>query len=277
MSKISTKNIGGVPETLLPVLYARAVESRRPDGIISDPVAENWVSRIDYDFSQYDASHANNLGIAIRTEILDEYCRAFITKHPNATIINVGAGLDTRWFRMDNGHITWIEVDLPETIALREQVVETHERYHLWSADALNTTWMERLKTMYTPEDGLLFIVEGLIMYFTEAQNQSLLRAWAERFPSAEMLLEVMGRSQAQRTERNDAISKTSASFVWGLRDVTTLADWHPQLVYLSDISLYDRYEARWLALDLKWPVAPSQLRNTVDRIVHLRISPHQT
>src|SRR5690606_25325270 len=90
--KISTDNLTGVMETLLPVLYARVVETQSEKPIFQDPIAVQWVERIDYDFAQYDDSPLNHLGVAIRTEIFDDLVYDFIEKHPSATIVNIAAG-----------------------------------------------------------------------------------------------------------------------------------------------------------------------------------------
>ncbi|MGB1287853.1 MAG: class I SAM-dependent methyltransferase [Aggregatilineales bacterium] len=267
-SKISVEALAGVAETLLPVLYARVYESRHPQAMFNDPVALAWVERIDYDFAKYDDAVLTNLGVAIRTEILDEYVREYIELHPTATIVNIGAGLDTRFYRMDNGQITWIELDLPESIALRKQLMDETERHYCLAHSALDFAWMNEI-----PAGDVLFIIEGLLMYFSEEQVQDLLRALAARFPGGEMLVEVMGVTQAKHTERSDAIAKTDASFQWGIRDVTLMAAWHSRISYVSDISIYDRYEARWLATSVKWKEKPATYRNAVDRIVHLRIA----
>lgn len=267
--KVSTAQLQGVAETLLPVLYSRVVESRLADAIFQDPIAIEWVSQIDYDFSKFERSEQNNLGVAIRTEILDDYARAFISEHPQATVVNVAAGLDTRFFRMDNGQLRWYELDFPEVIAVRRQLMTETERHQCIAGDALDRAWLSQI----SHQGKVLFIVEGLLMYFTEAQVQQFLRNVADAFPSAELLLEVIGVSQAQRTHLNDAISQTNASFKWGIRDVEMMAQWHPTLNYLEDTSIYDRYEARWLALPLPWKDRPSAYRNATDRIVRMRVN----
>lgn len=267
--KISTDNLTGVMETLLPVLYSRVFETHQDNPIFRDPIALAWVERIDYDFSQYDDAPLNHLGVAIRTEIFDDAVRDFIGKHPSATIVNIAAGLDTRFYRMDNGQLTWIELDLPESVAVRRQLMDETERHYTLEASALDTDWMDSL----AQDAPILFIVEGLLMYLTEAQIKAMLGAIAERFPRAELLLEVIGVSQAKNTHLNDAISKTDAQFKFGIRDASEMGDWHPKLEYLGDVSVYDRHAERWLALDLDWKGKPvAYYRNSTDRIVYLRI-----
>src|SRR5688572_31775191 len=239
--KHSTEKLTGVPETLLIPLYSRAIETQR-GGICSDPIAVEIMAQIDYDFGKFASGHASILGIAIRTEILDEFTRAFIEKHPDAVVVNIAAGLDARFFRMDNGRIRWYELDLPESIDLRRRFIEESERETNIVRSALDFTWIEEIER----RPHTLFIVEGLLMYFEEAEVQQLVRTLAENFPGAEMLLEVMGRSQAQRTERSDMVSKTGAQFKWGIRHTADMAQWHPRLQHITDVSLYERHQERW-------------------------------
>lgn len=267
LNRVPVDHLQGVPETLLPVLYARVVEARRPDGIIRDPVAMAWVERIAYDFSRFDQSHLSNFGVAVRTEILDELTQAHLRTHPGATVVNLGAGLDTRFFRMDNGQVRWFELDLPESITVRRQLIDESDRHRFIAASALDPAWFDLIE----PASAPLFIAEGLLMYFSESDARDLLGAIVARWPTATFLVEVLGHSQAQRTDRNDAISHTSARFQWGIRDATQMGGWHPSLTYVTDISIFDRYPERWLALPANWSASPAELRHTVDRIVHLR------
>ncbi|MEL6309627.1 MAG: class I SAM-dependent methyltransferase, partial [Chloroflexota bacterium] len=274
--KISTDGLTGVMETLLPVLYSRVVESQREDAIFHDPIAIEWAERIDYDFSRFDADKAplNHLGVAIRTEILDEYVSNFLERHPSSTVVNIAAGLDTRFYRMDNGKVQWRELDLAPSIAVREKLMSKTERHFTVTASALETQWMDILKQQLPTNAPILFVVEGLLMYFTETQIKGLLSAIAERFAGAELLLEVLGESQAKKTHLNDAISQTSAQFKFGIRDTSQMAAWHAELTFLGDTSIYDRHVDRWLALDIDWKgKSPSAYRDKTDRIVHLQVA----
>lgn len=267
--KYSAEKLQGVPETLLVPLYARAVETQRENGIIHDPAAVEMVSRIDYDFGKFDTALASILGIAVRTEILDELTTAYLEKHPKAVIVNLGAGLDARFERLDNGHLRWIDLDLPEALELRRHFFQDDARRRMIASSALDFGWMDAL----SPQDDLFFIAEGLLMYFDEADVKRLLIELAGRFPRAEMLVEVIGVTQAKRTDRSDAISKTSASFKWGIRRAQEMATWDARIQYVTDISLYDRYPERWLELPISWPAPLADLRSTIDRIVHLRFT----
>ncbi len=112
------QNLEGVPETLLIPLWARAVESKQENPIIIDDLSIEMIEKIEYDFSKFDKAWMSQTGVVIRTELLDKATDAFICRNPDAVIINIGCGLDTRFFRVDNGRINWYDLDLPEVIKL---------------------------------------------------------------------------------------------------------------------------------------------------------------
>ena len=135
-------DLSGVAETLLIPLWARAVESRRSDAIVRDTLADALVARIDYDFGKFAGDRTMLAAIAIRTEILDEAARAFLAVHPSATVINLAAGLDTRFTRLDTGTLTWWEVDLPESMALRSRLLPAGPRHHHVAGSVLDPHWI---------------------------------------------------------------------------------------------------------------------------------------
>ena len=84
--------------------------------------------RCDYDFSTASRDSTMGKGVIARTVVFDELVKNFIEKNPDCTVVNIACGLDTRFYRMDNGKITWYNLDLPETIAIRNQIFEESGR-----------------------------------------------------------------------------------------------------------------------------------------------------
>lgn len=267
--KESTDQLIGVPQTMLLPLYARAVETQREDGMVNDPQAIKMMARIEYNFDNFADDIGTNLGVAIRTEILDELTTAFINAHPNALIVNVAAGLDTRFSRVDNGKIIWVDLDLPESVALRKKFITPSERNPFIAQSVLDFSWIDRLPN----REHTLFIIEGLFMYFEEDDVKKVLTTIADNFTQAEILCEVTGVTLAKDTSRNKAITSTGAQFKWGIRDASEMATWHDNISYITDISIYDRHQARWDATGFTFPAPLHKLRTAVNRIVHLRFA----
>ena len=113
--------LSGVPETMLQTIYARAKESRGR-GAIHDAKAEEIIDRLDYDFSLADKDAAMHSGVIARTIVLDRLTEDFLLKNPGAAVVNIACGLDTRCYRMA-GFTHWYNLDLPETMAVRERLL----------------------------------------------------------------------------------------------------------------------------------------------------------
>jgi O-methyltransferase involved in polyketide biosynthesis len=108
--------LGGVPETLLATLYYRSIEARRPDALLHDPKAVELVDAIDYPFEQRFGSGdlGRAQGQALRVRCFDLAVERFLTGHPDGTVVALGEGLETQFWRVDNGRVGWLTVDLPE-------------------------------------------------------------------------------------------------------------------------------------------------------------------
>ena len=115
-------NLSGVPETMLQTIYARAKESRGR-GEIHDAKAEEIIEKLDYDFSLADKDTAMRSGVIARTIVLDKLTKSWLAAHSGAVVINSACGLDTRCYRM-SGYAHWYNLDLPETMAVREKLLQ---------------------------------------------------------------------------------------------------------------------------------------------------------
>lgn len=271
MKKISAK-LQGIPETLLIPLWARAQETRQSDPVIRDESAVEMVSWIDYDFEKFRKSWLTQLGVSVRTMLLDNATRKFLENNPNAVVVNLGAGLDTRHERLEiHRPVDWYDLDVREAMELRKQFFTATEHSHFLENSVLDFSWQDKIDCQGRP---VLFIAEGLLMYFTEQELKPLFEQLAERFPGAEMLLEILAPFLVGKSRHHDSLSKVSvpAEFRWGLKNSLDLETWHPQIRFIQEWNYYDYHKARW-----KWfgkiarlPIIKDRLSN---RIVHLRFS----
>ena len=150
------------------------------------------VDRIDYDFTSAEGDSAMSNGVIARTIVFDELVKDFIDKNPDCTVVNIACGLDTRFYRMDNGRITWYNLDLPETIAVRGK---------------------------------MLFIIEGLCMYLTPEENAKMLGIIRDNFDNATVFLECLAKKWVNQENMEESIQKTGAKFVFGADCFADLGD----------------------------------------------------
>ena len=250
MSTIQVQ-LEGVEETLLIPLWARAEETRRPDALVRDPYALEMVGRLAYDFGKFKGDQASQTGIAIRTAVLDEAVGSFLAAHPGGVVLNLAAGLDTRFYRVGEPAARWYEVDLPNAAALRRQIfgacgydAEETDRHRFIAGSVLEPAWLDAVEA--APGTPVLVIVEGLLMYLTREEIRTLLHSLAVRFPGAEALLEVFGRLATGNTWWFRSVSRTQARFAGGIDDPRELEALDPAVRVRDATYLLDRHPERW-------------------------------
>ncbi|MFJ9370923.1 class I SAM-dependent methyltransferase [Nocardia sp. NPDC101769] len=179
-------DLTGVPETLLWVLYWRAEESKRADALLSDPKAVTLCESIDYPFAaKFGRPHPV---LSLRARCFDDEIRRFLATHPDGTVVSLGEGLETQFWRVDNGRVRWLSVDLPETIDLRRRLLPDDDRRRSIACSALDECWMDKVDQ----SKGLFITALGLFMYLPGDEVLSLISRCAERFPGAAMMFDAM-------------------------------------------------------------------------------------
>lgn len=232
----------GVPETQLWTLYHRAVEARRPGGVLDDPRAVRLVDGIDYPFEENFGRTDRGFGLiqALRVKAFDEEVRRFLRAHPDGTVVALGEGLETQFWRVDNGRVRWLSVDLPESIELRRALLPAEdERRRALAQSALDTSWMDEVDA----ERGVLVTAEGLLMYLRPAEVRGLLAACAARFPGGGMVFDAMPRWLVTASQKGLADPGTGfrlPAWRWSM-DVTErdrLREAHPNIRTVREVTL---------------------------------------
>ncbi len=191
-------SLSDVSETLLIPLCYRAIETQRPDALIKDEKAVKLLKQLSSDGSiRYDSNWIKQTPMAevnkvlriMLTREMDRYARDFLSRHPQAVVIHIGCGLDSRFERVDNGQVEWYDLDIPDVIALRRRLIgDEGGRYHLLACSVLEPAWLEAVRVHRGRP--FLFLAEGVFMYFTEAQVKSLVLTLRDHFPGAELVFD---------------------------------------------------------------------------------------
>ena len=197
---------------MLQTIYARAKESKGR-GAIHDLKAEEIVGKLDYDFSLADKDSAMHSGMVARTIVLDRLVNAWLAKNFGAVIVNIACGLDTRCYRM-KGYAHWYNLDLPETIAVREKLLPEDGTISQIAMSAMDD-WGVKITESDAP---VLVIIEGLTMYLTEADVKRIFAVIAERFEKATVLVEIMNPMIVKHFKEK-SIEGSNAKFTWGVKD----------------------------------------------------------
>ncbi len=251
-----TQILSGVPETLLIPLCYRAIETQRPDAMIKDEKAVELIKRLSSDGStRYDFDWLKQTPMARMNRVLrimlaremDRYARDFLVCHPEAVVVHIGCGLDSRFERVDNGQVEWYDLDLPEVIEIRRKLIgDEAKRYHLLGCSVLEDTWLETVGMRRG--SPCLFLAEGVFMYFTEAQITSLVLILCDHFPGAELVFD--GWTPFQIWIGNLVLGDLLR---WGFWRGQELEGWGEGIHQLDEWGYFDRPEPRlhpfrWMA-----------------------------
>ncbi|MGW1738166.1 class I SAM-dependent methyltransferase [Nocardia sp. NPDC001965] len=234
----STVRWGSVEWTNLVTLYLRACDSRAPHPILGDGAASEAVERINYDWPRIHRSVRPGLNqwlVALRAARLDEWSANFLRDCPDATVLHLGCGMDTRAFRLrPPSGSRWFDVDQPEVIALRRTLYDEGDGYRMIGASVTETAWSAEI-----PADRpVLVIAEGLLMYLREPEVRMLLQRLTDRFSGGEILFD----SLSPLAPRLSKIF-TKGIVTWGIGDIRELERWNPRLRFLEDAAALAGFE----------------------------------
>lgn len=119
------------------------MESRRKHPILTDPKASKIVQSIDWDFRRFD-QRRRTVSCALRTAMLDQWTAKFLRRYPEGTVVELGAGFNTRFERLDNGRLHWFHLDLPDAVEVRRKFFSDSERRRTLAGSVLDTGWRTR-------------------------------------------------------------------------------------------------------------------------------------
>ena len=186
-------------ETLIIPLYARWLCSQKFPGLFQDKTAGELIKKVDYDFSSLEKQSESimysfgALEVAMRQNDLAWEIRDYLHHHPKAAVINLGCGLDNTGKLCDNGQCHIWNIDLPDVIELRDQLLPAGEREKNLAFDLTNPNWMKALR--FEPENGAVIFAAGVFYYFTTQQVQQVVTDMAKSFPGGRLVFDAAGKT----------------------------------------------------------------------------------
>jgi O-methyltransferase involved in polyketide biosynthesis len=198
--KVATE-FTGVRVTALVTLYLRWLDNCEKHPILGDPWAGRIMEGLDFDFAPLHswAMGAGRFNVAVRSRILDEWVAAYLAGHPAVVVLDLGCGLDSRVFRIDPapGH-AWFDVDLPEVIAVRDQLYPARAGHTSIGASVDDPVWLAGV-----PADRpVVAVADTLLMWLSNEQVGRLIRQVVEHFPHGEVIVNTYSRVVKQRLDR---------------------------------------------------------------------------
>jgi len=258
-------------ETLFIPLWCRALASTK-SSLFCDPKAVELVHTIDYDFSLIDARLGPIIRLAsvARARLCDSILKAYIAEHPSASVVDLGVGLDTGFYRVDNGLIEWYDLDLPNVIALRKQLLAETERVHSIAKSLLDISWCDDLINM---DDGVFVLAGAVLGYFSAIELKPFFSMLADRLPEAQMAFTAyspLGVSLINKSLQR--VGMMSAMMKWALEDAHDLTRWDDRISIIDEFSFFQD-----IPYDRAWGDETIRKIRSIDehkgmRVIHVRL-----
>ncbi len=223
--------LGAVQQTLFIPLAGRAQETRRKRPVLRDPKAVEIVDRSTSTRpSTAGTGAARSPCCAPRSSTA--WVREFLAEHPAGTVVEIGTGLNTRFDRVDNGQVHWIDLDLPDTIELRRRFFADSGRRRMVAASVLDEDWLPIVRASPGP---YFFAAEGVFVYL--AQAPQVIARIAGRFPGALIAFDTYSRRTLEQQHRMAAKKNMAARWAWSCDDPRSLESLGLEVVQAATVT----------------------------------------
>lgn len=219
-----------VQETLIIPLLGRVICSERFPKLFSDPEAARLCASLDYDFGEKRKKMEAGAGLFGALEVAqrqyDLRCEvtSYLKEHPGAAVVNLGCGLDDTFHKCDNGTCLGYNIDLPDVIEVRNELLPAKERENNLAFDLNDHSWMDKIDA----SGGAVFFAAGVFYYFKTDEVKKLFNAMAERFPGAVLAFDSCnsrGAKLMRKTWLKEA-GITDVGTYFSLEDESVLRNW---------------------------------------------------
>ena len=186
-----------VQETLILPLYSRKLCTELYPNLYRDETAVRLLDQIDYDFSGAEKSSRSlmqrfgALEVAMRQNDLAFEVRDYLKDHPNAAVVNLGCGLDSTDKACDNGSCKIYNLDFPDVITVRNELLSAGDREQNVPCDLNDTAWFSQIDA----SNGAVFFASGVFYYFLTEQVKALVQAMADAFPGGVLVFDATNRT----------------------------------------------------------------------------------
>lgn len=263
-----------VGEDIVHSVWIRTVLAQRYSKLFSDNETIRLSEKLGAQHKAINAQY-NTYAKAVMMERIvgmDERVRQFIMRYADGVVVNVGAGLDTMFSRVDNGRIKWYNVDLPERIELRRKYLASRDREQNIDKSIFDYTWIDRIRK--SQNQAVLFVCCDIMKYFDKNRLREFLNEIWMKFPGAEVVFDIKNSVGKKRWNRMIRKGKIKGSHVKVSIDNCTslMYDWNIKYKILYDGSIlrYDDLEymfSKEIANKYK-----HAMKKKYDKIIHLRL-----
>ncbi|SHN43438.1 class I SAM-dependent methyltransferase [Cryptosporangium aurantiacum] len=228
-------------DSLWLTLCGRALDNRSSRPILGDATSDQIVRTLDYDYDKLHIDTNFRLSVALRAKKLDQVVGDFLARHPDAVVLDLGVGLDTRHARLTvPARADWYDVDFPAVAAVRERLIPADPNRHVIGADVRDPGWLDAVPT----GRPAVIVADGLMGFLSEDEMVSLWNRLLSHFPSGELVFNAYTRF-AVWVARHARGTKSVAGLMRfpGMDDPRKPESWNPKLRLVREIVLSNEPE----------------------------------
>ncbi|WP_307809137.1 class I SAM-dependent methyltransferase [Actinomadura luteofluorescens] len=205
---------------------------------MADEQAERAVERIDYDFAKLKIDRSTAIATAIRALYLDRWAGEALDEHPDAVVLHLGCGLDTRSDRLSPGPgVTWYDVDYPEVIEIRRRLFSERPGHHQVAASVTDPAWLAGVQA----DRPAVIVAEGLVQYLAKEQIAELFTRLVTHFPSGVVMFDAWNSLAMRSGSRQKAIKASGAKLGgFGINDPRIIEALVPGLRFDAEQTFLD-------------------------------------
>jgi len=244
-----TVHLSKEQETLLDVLYCRALDNRSKSPILHDETAEEIVHRLDYDFQKLRIQRDDILHAAIRAKQFDQWARDFLADHSDATVLHLACGLDSRIHRVaPSRNVRWVDLDYPEVIELRQRFYPPRDGYSMIGSSVTDPAFLDKVQT----SGPVMIVAEGLFMYLAEHEVKELLQRLTSHFQNGQLAFDAWSSLTLRLWKYQSIAAVTDASLGWTIDDLRTIEQWVPRLQLVRELSWTEAFLSARISLGFR-------------------------
>ena len=209
-----------VNKTLYIPLYGKSLVSKQ--GIIlHDEKAEEIWEKEGFDLKGKSKSKWLAYNMAMRAKVFDDWTEAELSKDPEAVVIHIGCGMDSRCLRVKKPYKLWVDCDFPDVLEVRKQYYQESVSYHM---QVLNAADNEQIKSL-PDSDSAIIVLEGLSMYLTNDELKALITSLKDKYRKISVLMDVYTEFGAKASEKKNPINDVGVTKVYGVDDIDGLLE----------------------------------------------------
>jgi len=246
--------INDISQTAFLTLQCHAMDARSAHPVLNDRSAIQTLEKLKEAFGSVNTKLYRRIKhdkvrnslvahIVIRAKQYDDYIRDYLSRYPEAAVINIGCGLDDRFSRIDNGSVAFYDLDLPDIMDMKKQIFPPGGRYRQISQSVFSYDWMEGIDGTH-----VILVAEGVFMYCEEKDVKALFRQLQMKFRNPEIVFEAVNKKWLSGWRRKVMEIKLKKEmklgeatlFRFGISDSDEIETWEPGYRLLEEWSYFD-------------------------------------